>query len=289
MNNNLIKTILITGTNRGIGYGVLKNLIEKNLNKEIFPYKILFSTRNLQKGEETLKVLKNQYPNFNYDNFVNINLDITSNESIRSLTNELKEKNIKIDILINNAGVYDRHDKISLNSFNYTFNTNVYGTINLTEKLLNESFINTDGKIILVASELGDIKFLSSDKLRQEFRKEMYNLNSLYEICDQFKNSISNNTVEEEGWFGDCYHVSKMLVNKYARLLCHYDIIKKNNIQVYSCSPGWVRTDMGGPNALLSLEEGVVTPTYLIELEHKLHEDLQGKFISDLKVYDCGL
>lgn len=41
---------------------------------------------------------------------------------------------------------------------------------------------------------------------------------------------------------------------------------------------------MGGPNAYLSLEEGAITPSYLIELPFEVNPEFQGKFFSDKKV-----
>jgi short-subunit dehydrogenase len=215
-------------------------------------------------------------------------LDISSETSINNLAEWLGINKIKIDVLLNNAGVYDKKDPTGAKCFDYTFATNVYGTVNLTEKVLNENLINKNGKIILLASKLGDINLLK-DNLRQEFRKENADLNYLYYLSGKYKKAIQDGRSEEEGWVKECYHVSKMIVNKYATILTDYENVRQNNIQIYSCTPGWVKTDMGGANAPLTLEEGVITPAYLVELDHVLYPELQGKFISDLIPFDIGL
>lgn len=46
---------------------------------------------------------------------------------------------------------------------------------------------------------------------------------------------------------------------------------------------------MGGEQAPLTIEEGVITPIYLIELEHKLDTNMLGNFIHKLEVFDIGL
>ncbi len=296
--NSAVKTILITGGNRGIGFGIVKNLLQKNCqmlnrtNNTIFPYKIIFTTRNQNSKDEVydnLKSIFNENENLE-DKLSHFCLDVSSEKSIENLISQLSEHEIKLDILVNNAGVYDKKDPISLNCYDYTFSTNVFGTINLTEKILeNEHLLNKDAKIILIGSVLGDLKSLTSENLKNEFKKETDNLSLIYELSKKFKKSIADNVLEKDGWPKNCYYVSKMMVNKYAQILSKYENMKKNGIQVYSCHPGWVKTDMGGDNAPLTIEEGIVTPIYLIELENKLNEDFQGKYFSECKVTDCGL
>jgi len=52
--------------------------------------------------------------------------------------------------------------------------------------------------------------------------------------------------------------------------------LQGENISVNSMCPGWVRTDMGGPNATRSIEEGADTAIWLAE---ESPHDLTGKFI----------
>lgn len=290
-----LKTILITGANRGIGFGLIKKLLEKNLSQKTltnFPFKIIFTTRSEEKGSEALNNLKTSL-NLNTvnleENLIHIPLDITSQSSIESLTNQLNQRQLKIDILINNAGVYDKKDPTSLKTFEYTFATNVFGTVKFTEKILSENLLNKNAKIMLVASELGNLNYLSSEKLKAEFKQESENKQIIFDLAEKFKNAILTDSIVQEGWMPDSYFVSKMLVNKYARILVHYPSVEANGIQVYSCTPGWVRTDMGGENAPLGIEEGVVTLVYLVELEHKVNKQMQGMFIRECKITDCGL
>ena len=50
-----------------------------------------------------------------------------------------------------------------------------------------------------------------------------------------------------------------------------------------ACCPGWVRTDMAGPKAPKSPEEGAVTPVFLALLPAGA-TDPHGKFVSDKEV-----
>jgi NAD(P)-dependent dehydrogenase (short-subunit alcohol dehydrogenase family) len=60
------------------------------------------------------------------------------------------------------------------------------------------------------------------------------------------------------------YRLSKMALNTLTRIFA--DELKGTNILVNSVCPGWVRTDMGGPNASRSIIEGVDTIVWLATL-----------------------
>ena len=82
------------------------------------------------------------------------------------------------------------------------------------------------------------------------------------------------------------YGMSKIGINIFARVLARYETVKEKGIQVYSMCPGFVRTDMGGPTGVLSLQEGVETQKYLIHLPFEVSPEFQGKFFFKCEVND---
>ena len=60
------------------------------------------------------------------------------------------------------------------------------------------------------------------------------------------------------------YDCSKAAVNMYTNHLAHE--LRGTNIKVNAAHPGWVKTDMGGADAPLELEEGAKTSVYLATL-----------------------
>jgi len=289
-NSQNLLSILVTGSNKGIGFGIIKSLLEKAHNTQTPKYKIILTSRDEQRGKETIETLKNNFSNSEYiqNNLIFRQLDITSKESVDNCINWLKAENGPLDILVNNAGVAFKGPEFNTNVFDVTFATNVFGTIDFTEKILQNNLIKKQGKIIIVASSLGNIKSLSEER-QNDFREENMENNELIELCYRFRKSIEENTNEKEGWGKNCYGVSKMAINKYAQIIGKRQNILENEIQVYSCCPGWVKTDMGGPNAFRELAEGVICPVYLVELEHKINMENQGKFFYDCQVKDVGI
>ena len=160
---------------------------------------------------------------------------------------------------------------------------NVFGTINFTETMLKNDMINKSGKIILLGSMMGNLNYLNSSQLKSKF-KNAKTVQELLDLTNNFKISFKNKTTDKDGWCINSYSVSKMVVNTYARVLSLRNEIEINDISVYAAHPGWVKTDMTGPEAPLSVEEGVVNEIFLIELPDGINPKYQGKYFDNCKV-----
>ena len=212
-------------------------------------------------------------------------LDITNKNSIENLIKILKQKySGKIDCLVNNAGVHSFNYDIE--SFNYIIGTNFNSTVLFTEKLLENNIIPLGGKIIIISSGTGKLSNINNKLILKKFLEPNIDINRLFEISNLVKISIQDGTYDEdkESFPNKLYNLSKILINKYTYILGHRDDILKKNIQIYACTPGWVRTDMGGKTATKSIEEGVVTPCMLIEKDYEVDKQFQGKFFEDEKL-----
>jgi len=272
---SIAKSILVTGSNKGIGYGILKGLLQKNKN-----YKLILTSRNEELGGISLNELRTEFPEKKNSLYYH-QLDITDKESIKNCLEWVRKEFGQIDILVNNAAVAQKGSKFDTEVFDLTFSPNVYGTINLTESVIEQDLISKNGKIIMIGSIAGLLSRLTKKELQNEFTSQDLEVDKLKELSKRFRDAIEFNRLEQEGWPRSVYSVSKMIINVYPRILAKRKEIIERNIGVYSCHPGWVKTDMAGPNAPLSLEEGVVTPIHVIELEDGINPERQGKY------YDC--
>jgi NAD(P)-dependent dehydrogenase (short-subunit alcohol dehydrogenase family) len=275
--NNSLKTILVTGSNKGIGFGILRGLLLKERE-----YNLILTARDEERGKTSYQKLVDEFPN-KADKIFYHQLEITDNDSINRCFDWIKSKFGKIDILVDNAAVASKGSDFNLDVYNFTFPINVDGTINLTERMIDEDLIKKDGKIVILGSMAGTLARLSEER-RKEFMDENLTLEGLFELSKKFKQAIIDNKVKENGWTETAYGTTKMIINTYARVLSKRKEINERNIGVYVCNPGWVKTDMAGPRAPLSIEEGVLTPIYLIELPDGIHKDLQGKYFDKCEV-----
>ena len=249
------KLILITGCNKGIGYTLVEDLIKQGLN-----INIIFTARNDNLGLASLNKLISKYPNCKSQLFYH-QLDITNKESILSIINWIKQKFQKIDVLFNNAGVYNTTRE-------QVIQTNVFGTFTITEMFLQNDVINNNGKIISVGSSMGS--FSSAGNHKSEL-KNAKTVNELYNLANRYL---------KENWGGGAYSISKLLIHLFAEVLGNYEEIKRKNIGVYSMDPGWCRTDMGGRGAPLPPEHGASIGTFLIKLPYGINPKLQGKYFN---------
>ena len=124
--SSAIKTILISGSNKGIGFGIVQALLRKERE-----YNVILTSRNEELGRESLTKLQEEFPEKNTNLFYH-QLDISNKKSIDECVKWIKSSFGQIDILINNAGTATKGDKFDIDVFNYTFPTNVYGTIELS-------------------------------------------------------------------------------------------------------------------------------------------------------------
>jgi len=271
------KIVLVTGSNKGIGYGIIESLLEKKSN-----LRIILTSRNEELGKKSYNKLLSQYPDFKNFFFYH-QLDITKKDSIDNLISWIKKEFGKIDYLVNNAGLGTHGVTTDLNLHKAVININAFGTINFTETMIKNGMINKSGKIILLGSMMGNLGYLKSQELKNKF-KNAKTYQELLNLAESFIKSYENNSVEKDGWCKNSYSVSKMVVNSYARVLSYRDEIEKNDISVFAAHPGWVKTDMTGPEAPLTIKEGAVNEVFLIELPDGINRKYQGKYFDSCKV-----
>ncbi|WP_300666324.1 SDR family NAD(P)-dependent oxidoreductase, partial [Fluviicola sp.] len=90
-----MKTALVTGANKSIGFEVTKQLTQKGIY-------VYLGCRNLENGIEAVNKLKGE----GIHHVEAIQLDVTNDESVKEARIIIGEQTKSLDILINNAGIY---------------------------------------------------------------------------------------------------------------------------------------------------------------------------------------
>ena len=236
--------------------------------------------RNDEKGQELYKELCEKYPE-DVERFFYHQLDITDETSIANLTEFIKKNFKKFDYLVNNAGYSSTGRDFSEEICEETFKVNYTGTVNFTEKMFGT--INKNGKIIFVTAKSGTVSKLKNENLIGKF-KNAKNVDDVAKLGEKFKKSIQEEKTEAEGWYKNCFAISKLLLNFYAKLVIKKREISRESISVFAMHPGWCKTDMGGPHAPLEPSEGAERIIYLLELPDTVNKEFQGKFFDENKV-----
>ena len=267
-----LRTVIVTGANKGIGYCIVEKLL-----KESNPYDIILTARNSELGEEASSTLSNKYTSSS-SKVTFQQLNISDPSSIAAFADWIKAKRDgKFDVLINNAGYGWSKDKIEERLD--TININFLETIDLTEKLL--PYLADDGKIINISSGLGELSSQGT-QIQQALSDPSLTKEKLIELTNELIERTKNLTHTELGWSQSTYDASKALLNAYTRFVLLKEL--KTNQQGYTVCPGWCRTDMGGPTATLLAENGAETPVYLVNLPFKRDDTINCKFFSECAV-----
>ena len=162
------KNIFITGGNRGIGKGLVR-LLGKDNN-------IVFSVRDIKKGEDTLQELRDVKAKY-------VLLDVNNIESIYNAKQYIKKNMDHIDLLFNNAGILiPEYEVPALETSEYsilkTFETNTLGPLRVIKCLLN--LIPKGGRIVNISSGMGQLDDMEGGSLA--YRLSKTSLNALTKI-----------------------------------------------------------------------------------------------------------
>jgi retinol dehydrogenase-13 len=195
------KVVIITGANKGIGKEAAKQIAKLGT-------KVYLACRSLDSANQAKDEIIRETGNTNV--FVK-HLDLASVESVISFAEQFKKEENKLDVLINNAGLWTKTKKLTEIGVEQTFAVNVLGHQLLTELLLNELKNAAPSRIINVASHFAG--GLDIDDIN--FDKRNYNETLAYKQTKQ---------------------ANRMLTREWARRL------EKDNISVYSMTPGFVPT-----------------------------------------------
>ena len=136
------KNIIITGATDGIGLAAAKEVSKKG-------YHIGLVGRNSEKGKKAIETIISYSGNENLDFF---ECDLSLVKNVKSLSEQIKQKYNKVDVLLNNAGGANKKKIITSEGLEKTFATNQMNYFVLSTELLDIISESNDGRIVNVAS-----------------------------------------------------------------------------------------------------------------------------------------
>ena len=135
------KNIIITGATDGIGLAAAKEVSKKG-------YHIGLVGRNPEKGKKAIETIISYSGNENLDFF---ECDLSLVKNVKSLSEQIKQKYNKVDVLLNNAGGANKKKIITSEGLEKTFATNQMNYFVLSTELLDIISESNDGRIVNVA------------------------------------------------------------------------------------------------------------------------------------------
>jgi len=136
-----MKVTLITGGNTGLGFETARRLKE-------FGHKVYITSRNENKGKIAAESLGVDY----------VVLDVTDDASVIRAAAEINQKEGRLDVLINNAGIpgpFAKPEDITSDSMLKVYDTNVFGIVRVTNHFLPLLKKSEEPTIVNLSSGLG--------------------------------------------------------------------------------------------------------------------------------------
>lgn len=231
MTHNQEKVALVTGSNKGIGFETVRQLISSGV-------KTYLTGRNERRVSQAVASLDAQGLKAH-----KLVLDITSDASVSNAANLFAQENECLDILINNAAIRieeygKKPSQQSLDEWQKTFESNIFGTVRMTQAFLPLLQKSGMGRIVNVSSLLGSIGTHSNPES--------------YAYSDMFKSLPA-------------YSASKSAVNSWTAHLAYE--LRDTSIKVNSVHPGYTKTDMNDGDGELEVAKGAATSLRMALLE----------------------
>tara|TARA_B100002051_G_scaffold223802_1_gene218632 strand:+ start:624 stop:1583 length:960 start_codon:yes stop_codon:yes gene_type:complete len=193
------KTVLITGASKGIGYEIAKSYLKYGANLMICSS----NSKNIKKSYTKLERMRKK----NQKIFYSVT-DVSSPKKVKKLVSFTIRKFKKIDILINNAGIYGPKgciEKIDWDEWVKTIKINLFGSVLLCRSVIPHFKKNNKGKIIQLSgggaaspvprisgyavSKVGIVRFI--ENLTSEVKKYKIDINAVA------PGAINTNMLEE--------------------------------------------------------------------------------------------
>jgi NAD(P)-dependent dehydrogenase (short-subunit alcohol dehydrogenase family) len=203
-------TALITGANRGIGLEVARQLGTAGV-------RTLIGSRHAGRGADAVRALRAD--GIDADTIL---LDVEDASSIDAAAGRVAAEHGRLDILVNNAGILpeatasEATAPFDLALFRRTFETNLFGAVAVLQSFLPLLEKSPAGRIVNVSTIMG---------------------------------SLADQTDPSSPYFGlvlPAYQTSKAALNGVTVALAK--LLRDTSVKVNSVCPGWVQTDLGGPD-----------------------------------------
>ena len=216
------KVAFVTGANKGLGFEICRQLAQQGCT-------VLLGARDEARGRAAASQLSRESLDVRF-----LLLDMVQPSTFEPVCHYIAGEFGHLDVLINNAGVAIdweyKADAVPLAMIRQTFETNLFGLIDLTQRLLPLMRLSPAGRIVNHSSGLGSLTLHSTPNAGLEHFKAF------------------------------AYNASKTALNAFTVHLA--EALQGTAIKVNSAHPGDVQTD-ANPQGVMSVQEGAKTAVAL--------------------------
>ncbi|WP_416865447.1 MAG: SDR family oxidoreductase [Imperialibacter sp.] len=200
-----MKSALITGANKGIGFETAKQLSQNGFH-------VFLGSRDLRNGLEAVEKLKTE----GLTNVEAVQLDVTDESSVKTAREEIGKRIGALDVLVNNAGINGGMPytalEASADQMMAAFDTNVFGVARVTQAFIDLLRKSAAPRIVNVSTSVGSLSLQS---------------NPTWPAYDYAKYAV--------------YGASKAAMNMYTVHLAYE--LRDTAFKVNAVCPGYTKTD----------------------------------------------
>ncbi len=180
-----MKSALVTGANKGIGFEVARLLAQKG-------FFVYLGSRSLESGLSAVQKLKAD----GISGVEAVQLDVTDSESVDAARALIGQKTEVLDLLVNNAGISGGFEQSALTSsidqFKSVYDTNVFGVVRVTQAFIDLLKKSPEPRIVNVSTTMASLT-LAADLTNptklvvyqsSKTALNMYTVNLAYELRD---------------------------------------------------------------------------------------------------------
>ncbi|WP_420593821.1 SDR family oxidoreductase [Deinococcus sp.] len=211
-----MKTVLITGANKSIGFETARQLLQQG-------YYIYLGSRDLTSGQKAVERLNAE----GLDQVEAVQIDVSDSDSVNAARTALGQKTHSLDVLINNAGISGGRPQsaleASIEQYRNTFETNVFGVVRVTQAFIDLLRNSPEPRIVNVSSSQGSLT-LAADPDNTYYHHK-----------------------------GAVYQPSKSALNMYTIALAYE--LRETPFKVNAVDPGFVATDFNNHRGTGTVQE----------------------------------
>jgi len=234
MANSEQKLAIVTGGNRGLGLETCRQLASKG-------YRVVLTARDLEQAKRAAAGLSPAGA------VSAAQLDVANDQSVQAFAEYAKKELGPLAALVNNAGISMKG--FDANVVEGTLAVNFFGALRVTRAL--SPLVVDGGSVVMVSSGMGELNAYSP-AIKARFLDEALSVEGLVALVGEFAAGVRAGRHEADGWPSSAYRVSKAALNALTRILAR----QSARVHINAVCPGWVKTDMGGPSASRTVEQG---------------------------------
>jgi carbonyl reductase 1 len=278
----MLKTSLVTGANKGIGYEIAKGILKTK------KFRVILACRSEELANKAAAQLISETDSPAENVLILPNFDLSKPETIKAAAAKLVASNSSspfIDVLINNAGFAFSNDATEPTHVQAetTVGINYFGTKEVCRFFI--PLVKDGGRVINVSSRAGLADKMKSQELQKIFTSPELTIAQLDELMNKYieltKPEGSTKHLEA-GWPNSTYMTSKVAESSLTRILAHAPENLKRGLKISCMTPGFCKSAMTrwAEDAKRTTAQGAETVLWLA-LDETRAETANGFFFDE--------